>query len=357
MLGTLFLTTSADRRRLRLLLRAGLRRRNSWSPSTSAVCADGDRRPAPGRAARRAPRSGTYAKGLLLRRWGVCRDRAEGPGLPGAYPQIYRPRHRPKVSFRPTASVGAACAHRRAPSPPPPFPRELEWVNVAPLRMDKQRGRPVLVEFWDFCRVNSLRTLPYLIGVARALRRGRPARDRHPHRRLRCPRATPTRCAAAVARLGHRVPGGDRRAARAVGLLRQRGLAGALPVGPGGRALLDALRRGRLRGDRARDPGAARRRARARAAACGPRTPRACCCRRRPPTSPAPTRARTRRAAVWAVLEGAGDGARRTGARSRSTGPAPTRSIEHERHTRGELALEVGAGVTCHATCFTPALP
>lgn len=46
--------------------------------------------------------------------------------------------------------------------PAPPFPRELEWVNVAPLRMDKQRGRPVLVEFWDFCRINSLRTLPYL---------------------------------------------------------------------------------------------------------------------------------------------------------------------------------------------------
>ena len=47
--------------------------------------------------------------------------------------------------------------------PAPPFPRDLEWVNVAPLRMDKQRGRPVLVEFWDFCRVNSLRTLPYLM--------------------------------------------------------------------------------------------------------------------------------------------------------------------------------------------------
>src|ERR1044072_10047121 len=46
--------------------------------------------------------------------------------------------------------------------PAPPFPRELTWVNVAPLRMDKQIGRPVLVEFWDFCRVNSLRTLPYL---------------------------------------------------------------------------------------------------------------------------------------------------------------------------------------------------
>ena len=46
--------------------------------------------------------------------------------------------------------------------PAPPFPRGLEWINVAPLRMDKQRGRPVLVEFWDFCRVNSLRTLPYV---------------------------------------------------------------------------------------------------------------------------------------------------------------------------------------------------
>lgn len=44
----------------------------------------------------------------------------------------------------------------------PPFPRGARWINVAPLRMDKQRGRPVLVEFWDFCRVNSLRTLPYL---------------------------------------------------------------------------------------------------------------------------------------------------------------------------------------------------
>ena len=44
----------------------------------------------------------------------------------------------------------------------PPFPAGLPWVNVAPLRMDRQLGRPVLVEFWDFCRVNSLRTLPYL---------------------------------------------------------------------------------------------------------------------------------------------------------------------------------------------------
>jgi hypothetical protein len=45
----------------------------------------------------------------------------------------------------------------------PEFPRGLEWVNVAFLRMDKLIGRSaVLVEFWDFARINSLRTLAYL---------------------------------------------------------------------------------------------------------------------------------------------------------------------------------------------------
>lgn len=52
----------------------------------------------------------------------------------------------------------------RAPSDSIAAPRlpVMEWVNVATLRMDQQLGRPVLVEFWDFCRVNSLRTLPYV---------------------------------------------------------------------------------------------------------------------------------------------------------------------------------------------------
>jgi len=45
----------------------------------------------------------------------------------------------------------------------PEFPRGLEWLNVAFLRMNTEVGRgAVLVEFWDFARVNSLRTLPYL---------------------------------------------------------------------------------------------------------------------------------------------------------------------------------------------------
>src|SRR5436853_5954599 len=45
----------------------------------------------------------------------------------------------------------------------PEFPRGLQWLNVAFLRMDQLIGRGVvLVEFWDFARINSLRTLPYL---------------------------------------------------------------------------------------------------------------------------------------------------------------------------------------------------
>jgi hypothetical protein len=41
----------------------------------------------------------------------------------------------------------------------------MDWLNVAFLRMDKLLGQhAVLIEFWDFARVNSLRTMPYLKG-------------------------------------------------------------------------------------------------------------------------------------------------------------------------------------------------
>ncbi len=46
----------------------------------------------------------------------------------------------------------------------PFFPAGAEWVNVAMLRLDQQVGRPLLIEFWDFCRSNSLRTLGYIRG-------------------------------------------------------------------------------------------------------------------------------------------------------------------------------------------------
>jgi hypothetical protein len=45
----------------------------------------------------------------------------------------------------------------------PDFPPDAVWVNrEAPKTDDLLRAGPVLVEFWDFARVNSLRTLPYM---------------------------------------------------------------------------------------------------------------------------------------------------------------------------------------------------
>jgi hypothetical protein len=47
--------------------------------------------------------------------------------------------------------------------PAPEFPPDVEWLNAPFVRVDKLMGRhAVLVEFWDFARINSLRTLPYL---------------------------------------------------------------------------------------------------------------------------------------------------------------------------------------------------
>jgi hypothetical protein len=48
--------------------------------------------------------------------------------------------------------------------PAPEFPPGTPWLNVPLLRVDRLLGRhALLVEFWDFARINSLRTLPYLL--------------------------------------------------------------------------------------------------------------------------------------------------------------------------------------------------
>jgi len=45
----------------------------------------------------------------------------------------------------------------------PLFPTQLPWVNTVGSKASTlQRGKPMLVEFWDFCRPNSMRTLPYV---------------------------------------------------------------------------------------------------------------------------------------------------------------------------------------------------
>ena len=110
-------------------------------------------------------------------------------------------------------------------------------------------------------------------GLARALRRRWSADHRRSHRRVR-PGAgrgqRSPRGRAARDPLGGR----HRHRARGLGPLRQPGLARALPVGPGPLAVLAALRRGRLRRDRARDPAAARASRASRWTRCAPRTPR-----------------------------------------------------------------------------------
>jgi hypothetical protein len=47
--------------------------------------------------------------------------------------------------------------------PAPEFPPGAEWLNAPFARVAQLMGRhAVLVEFWDFARINSLRTLPYM---------------------------------------------------------------------------------------------------------------------------------------------------------------------------------------------------
>ena len=158
-------------------------------------------------------------------------SRSEGPSA-GVY-------HRARASPR--------RPHRR-----PAVPGQAEWVNVAMLRMDQQLGRPVLIEFWDFCRPNSLRTLPYM----------KAWHERYEAAGLRvigvhaAGLSTPSRDPDAVRRgggaAGDRLPGGHRRRARDLAALRQPRLARALPVQPARASFRLPLRRGRLRRDRAR---------------------------------------------------------------------------------------------------------
>jgi thiol-disulfide isomerase/thioredoxin len=67
-----------------------------------------------------------------------------------------------RVARRGTATVARLVRVPTDTIAAPMFPASLQWLNVKTLRMDQQKGRPVLLEFWDFCRPASLRTLPYL---------------------------------------------------------------------------------------------------------------------------------------------------------------------------------------------------
>jgi hypothetical protein len=235
----------------------------------------------------------------------------------------------------------------------PPFPAGLPWVNVAPLRMDQQLGRPVLIEFWDFCRANSIRTLPYV----------KAWHDRYRERGLRVigvhaagfePSRAPEAARAAVARLGIQYPvvldteleiwglyGNLGWPARY--LFNQQGMLFERHLGEGGYDETELAIQELLGLDeqllvplRPEDaPGAL----------LEPQSD----------DVEGPYSGGYRAGAVWAVLDGGGE-AWVNGRALTVDGPGCYELIVHERSTAGELALETGAGVSCHAVCFTPGL-
>jgi hypothetical protein len=276
-------------------------------------------------------------------------EQGEGPGMTGAYLQVLDPgtgqKFRLLASRRVRAPAGAI--------PAPPFPRELEWVNVAPLRMDKQRGRPVLVEFWDFCRVNSLRTLPYLMAW----------HERYADDGLRVigihtggflPARENEAVRAAVARLGIEYPvviderlelwdfyGNEGWPARY--LWDADGSLYSMHYGEGAYAETEREIQALLGVERELVP------------PLRPEDEEGVLLPAQTADQPGAYSGPYEAAGVWAVLEGEGS-VRVNGREIAVDGPAAYPLIEHERHTVGELELEIGAGVTCHATCFTPGL-
>ena len=235
--------------------------------------------------------------------------------------------------------------------PAPPFPGKLPWVNVAPLRMDKQRGRPVLVEFWDFCRVNSLRTLPYL----------RAWHERYAEEGLRVigihtggflPARDTENVKAAVARLGIEYPvviderlelwdfyGNEGWPAR---YLWDTDLAlYSLHYGEGAYHETEREIQALLGIERDLVP------------PLRPEDEPGVLLPAQTEDQPGAYSGPYEAGGVHAVLEGDGEIVVNGRAR-RVDAPGCHALVEHDHHTQGVLDLRIGAGVTCHATCFTP---
>jgi thiol-disulfide isomerase/thioredoxin len=234
----------------------------------------------------------------------------------------------------------------------PLFPRGLEWVNAPAGGVSIiQRGRPLLVEFWDFCRPSSMRTLPYV----------KAWHERYAQAGLRvvgvhCPGFEPSReeqaVREAVARLqiSHPVLIDGELALwqeyENLGWPARYLFDGQTRLfdyhyGEGAYAETELAIQELLGVERAPlEPLRAEDRPDARVA---PQTAD------QPGAYTGPYEA----GGVWAVLDGSGV-VRVNGSEHEVEHPGAYPLIEHERHTAGTLALQLGAGVRCHATCFTP---
>ena len=237
--------------------------------------------------------------------------------------------------------------------PAPAFPAKLPWFNVAPLRMDQQLGRPVLIEFWDFCRPNSLRTLPYIRGW----------HERYAEAGLRVigvhasgfePSADPDAVAEAVTRLGIEYPVV---ADLEFGIWQEYGNLGwparylfgpdlrlfEFHYGEGAYSETEAAIQELL--EISREPLAPVRPEDAPGAVLTPQSEDVA----------GPYSGPYEAGAVWAVLDGSGT-VTANGDPIIVSAPGAYELIHHEHSTAGELELTIGDGVTCHAVCFTPGL-
>jgi thiol-disulfide isomerase/thioredoxin len=270
----------------------------------------------------------------------------------------------------------------------PPFLAHLKWVNVASLRMDKQLGQPVLIEFWDFCRPNSLHTLPYL----------KAWHERYEADGLRVvgihspgfePARDPQAVKDAVARLGIEYPvllDSDMEMWQEYGnqgwparyLFDRNSMLSHYHYGEGAYTETELAIQELLGIER--EPVGMVRPEDAIEAELAPQTQ----------DQPGPYSGPYEAGGVWAVLDGTGTvrvsgvaprGATHTAGTALSSAAASVTEftanvteltanvteltvshpgayllIEHPRHTAGVLELELGPGVRCHATCFTPGL-
>lgn len=227
----------------------------------------------------------------------------------------------------------------------PEFPPRIAWINGPPTRL------PMLVEFWDFCRVQSIRTLPYVKAWD----------ERYPdlqvvgvHTAGFPPAADPDAVRAAVARLQIPYPvavDSDYEVWERYGnlgwparyLFDRHGMLVHYHYGEGGyeeteRAIQELLGIEQpvleaLRPEEAPD------------AVLEPQTD----------DVEGPYSGPYQAGGVWAVLDGAGT-VTANGRALTVDHPGCYELVAHERSTAGELALQVGAGVSCHAVCFTPGL-
>lgn len=248
----------------------------------------------------------------------------------------------------------------------PQFPPQPRWLNIDDrrLRIEQLRGRPLLIEFWDFCRPNSIRTLPYVKAW---------------HRRyslegqglqvigIHSPGFEPSRpyeaVAAAASRLGIQYPvlvDSQLEAWReyenlgwpARYLFDSQSMLHHYHYGEGAYEETELAIQALLGSDTAHpQPIAPQRPEDAPGVLLAPQT------KDQEGAFCGPYEA----GGVWAVVDGAGvleinGGSRSGGSELAIEQPGAYPLIEHERHTAAVIAIEEGEGVRCLATCFTPGL-